>query len=240
MAEKGNIKELFDNEMALSRPRSLAEEAADALRAMILLEKLPPGSPLPERDLSDALQISRTPVREAFRQLEVEGLVEYSRSRRPRVANPSLQELTQYLMVLGVLEGFAGEQVCLHATDQQIAEIAELNERLSANDGKVDPLDFFEIDMAFHNAIVKAADHPPLIETHRQYNARLWRARFISSKRKGGQGSRMLAHQAIVDALQKRDPQAATATLRHHMENAVANIKTARAERNYEATLNEQ
>jgi GntR family transcriptional regulator, rspAB operon transcriptional repressor len=73
MEEIENIKELLDSEMAISRRPSLAEEAVDALRTMILLEKLPPGSPLPERDLSDALKISRTPVREAFRQLEVEG-----------------------------------------------------------------------------------------------------------------------------------------------------------------------
>ena len=57
--------------------KSLAEEAADTLREFILLGKLPPGEPVPERDLAEALGISRTPLKEALRILEVEGLITY-------------------------------------------------------------------------------------------------------------------------------------------------------------------
>ena len=124
-----DIKELFDTDAALQRRPSLAEEAADTLREMILLEKFPPGTALPEADLSTALGISRTPLREAIRLLEVEGLVEYTDTRRARVADPSLEELAQNLMVLGALEGLADEQACEHATDAQLEAIASLNRR---------------------------------------------------------------------------------------------------------------
>ena len=92
---------------ALRARKSLAEEAAAAVRRLILLEQLPPGAAIPERDLAELLGISRTPMREALRQLAIDGLVEFTSTRRARVANPSLDELAHYLVVLGALEALA-------------------------------------------------------------------------------------------------------------------------------------
>ena len=74
--------------------RSLSAEAADTLRELILLEKLAPGTPVPERDLAEGLGISRTPLKDALRILETEGLIEYGPTRRPRIADPSLEAVT--------------------------------------------------------------------------------------------------------------------------------------------------
>jgi DNA-binding GntR family transcriptional regulator len=222
------INELLDSSVTLQRRPSLAEEAADTLREMILIEKFPPGTALPEVDLSAALGISRTPLREAIRLLELEGLVEYTSSRRARVADPSLEELRHYLMVQGALEGLAGEQACLHATDAELAEISALNTQMVDAPVDTDPLESFRVDMAFHCAIVKAARNPPLIETHRQYNARLWRARFISSRRRLGRDRESATHQDIVDALLARDQKATATALRKHLAvNAVSYIAAA-------------
>ncbi|MGA0251463.1 MAG: GntR family transcriptional regulator, partial [bacterium] len=100
-----SLDELKNSGQPLLRPRkSLAEEAAEALRELILLEKLKPGIPIPERDLASVLGISRTPLREALKILEHEGLIEYSSTRRPFVANPSLLELADLIKVIGALE----------------------------------------------------------------------------------------------------------------------------------------
>ena len=109
MSEVIDLAVLADSKAALKKTSNLADKSADLLRGMILLEKFPPGMPLPERDISTALGISRTPLREAIRLLEREGLIEYSASRRPRVANPSIDEIADYLRVQGALEGLAGE-----------------------------------------------------------------------------------------------------------------------------------
>ena len=99
-----DIQTLLGNEApGLKQRATLADEAAAALRQLILLEKLPAGAPIVERDVAEALAISRTPLRQALRTLEIEGLVEYSVSRRPRVANPSLETLGHNLNVLGAL-----------------------------------------------------------------------------------------------------------------------------------------
>ena len=94
------ITDLDTGELALARPHAtLVEVAADKLRELILLEKLPAGAHISERDLAAALGISRTPLTRALTILEQDGLIEYSVTRRPQVANPPLEEITQNLVV---------------------------------------------------------------------------------------------------------------------------------------------
>ena len=73
-------KIIADSDVQVAPRKSLREDTADALRELILLEKLPPGTSIPERDLAEAMGISRTPMREAMRMLESEGLIEYMAS----------------------------------------------------------------------------------------------------------------------------------------------------------------
>lgn len=202
--------------------RSLADEAADKLREAILLEQLAPGTPVPERELSEAMGISRTPLKDALRILEVEGLVEYGPTRRPRVANPSLETLRDNISVLGALEALAGELACAMATDEDLAIIADHARRMDAEGG--DPLEFFNKDMAFHSAIVAAARNAPLAETHRQYNARLWRARFMSSRQIDRRANTQAEHARIVNALLARDAATTSQALRAHLRSTIENI----------------
>lgn len=230
MTRTTSLKDLVSEDISTLKRPSLAEEAADKLRELILLEKLPPGLPINERDLTDLLGISRTPVREAIRQLEIDGLVEYSDTRRPRVADPSMETLSQWLMIQGALEGLAAEQACLLASDAELAAIARLQDRMIALADSDDRLKLFKLDMDFHRAIVRAAHSPPLAETHDRFNARLWRARFVSSQRRANRETQMRKHQGIVDALLKHDAVAASSSLVAHMRNAINNIAAAREE----------
>jgi len=216
--------------MPLRERKSLAEEAADALRDLILLEKLTPGEAIPERDVAETLGVSRTPMREALRLLEIEGLVNFTATRRARVANPSVVELSQYLKVLGALEALAGECACAQAHAEDMEAVKRLNQKMINMSDTADPLDFFATDMAFHRAIVLASHNPPLIETHRQYNARLWRARFISSRRRLNRDRTLRQHGDIAAAVTARDEKACAKALRGHLDTAVANIRGALGE----------
>ena len=126
MSDALNLKNIIEKE-SFARSPSLSEDAARQLREMILLEKLPAGTLLPERDLAQALGVSRTPMREAIRILANEGLVSYTPSRRPFVADPSLEEINECLRVQGALESLAGEWACTRATDEEIENIVRLN-----------------------------------------------------------------------------------------------------------------
>lgn len=222
-----DLAEISSGSLALKRRNNLSDDIADLLRGLILLEKFHPGMPLSEREIAASLGISRTPLREAIRLLEREGLIEYSVSRRPRVANPSLEEIADYLCVQGQLEALGGELACANATDRELENIARMNQELIDSYGNEDSLDSFQRDMAVHSAIVAAGHNQPLIETHATYNARLWRARFLSSQRKTSLEKTMQEHREFVDALLKRDAQETSAALRNHLTTAVSNIALA-------------
>jgi DNA-binding GntR family transcriptional regulator len=220
--------DLSDAHLELDRPReTLVDMAADRLREFILLEKLPAGAAISEREVATALGISRTPLRGALALLEQDGLVEYTVSRRPRVADPSLHEITQDLVVMGALEALAGELACVHAADSDIDEVRELQRRMENGSGTLEPLEFFRTDMQMHATIVKASGNRSLLDTHSRYNARLWRARFVSSRRSAGRDRTLSEHAAIVAALSQRDPAATSQALRAHLGSTVTNISIA-------------
>ena len=219
-----------EGEIKPNQRRSLSTETAEKLRELILLEKLPPGMHIPERDLAEALGISRTPMREALRILEAEGLVDHTPTRRSRVANPSVEELSQSMIVLATLEALGGELACAHATDKQLEAIAKLNQRMVDRSDALSSIDFFKTDMNFHAAIIAASGNAALIDTHAKYNARLWRARFLSSRRKLGRLTTLQQHQDITDALLSRNVVAAAAAMRAHIETAIKNLAIGRDE----------
>lgn len=227
--------DLSDTDLALERPRvTLAEVAADKLREFILLEKLPPGAAISEREVSSLLGISRTPLRGALALLEQDGLVEYTITRRPRVANPSVHEIAQNLVVMGALEALGGELACKHAKDSDIKQIVALDAKMQDGSTTLEPLDFFRTDMEMHESIVRSSGNYALIETHRRYNARLWRARFISSRRSEGRDQTLSEHTAIITALTARDADKTATAMRVHLTSAISNIKTALEEREAE------
>ena len=212
---------------AIGRRPSLAEEAAATLREFILLGKLEPGIAVPERNLAEALGISRTPLKEALRILENEGLIVYGPTRRPRVADPSLDELAQNLAVLGALEALSGELACAKATNDELEKVARLEESMRVADEDTNALEFFGWDMEFHTTIVESARNAPLLKTHRAYNARLWRARFISSNSRTARDRTLMQHADILAALQSRDSKACARCMRGHLESAISNISVA-------------
>lgn len=228
MALSVDIKNLFEDTGTITRSLSLSEDVAQILRAMILLEKLPPGTALPERDLAQALGVSRTPLREAIRLLATEGLIQYTAARRPFVADPSLTEIKNCLRIQGSLEALAGQLACEYATDQQLQNIEQLNEQIvmTSSDGN-DRLTAFRTDMDFHCAIVAAAKNPQLVETHAGYNARLWRVRFLSSQRCASKQSTRREHENIVASLLARNASQTAIDLRQHLTTAETNIELA-------------
>lgn len=209
--------------------KSLAERVADELRDLVLLEKLNPGAAIPERETAEALGISRTPLRESLRILAAEGLIEIEPNKAPRVANPSLDEIESLLQVQGALEGLAGALACTHATDEEIADIRQMEtsmrESSRANRG-TDSLEFFQLDMTFHEAIVTASGNTALQSTHRNYNGRLWRARFISSRLQVNRAGTLNQHADIVTALEARNADACSAALQKHLATGYDNIKS--------------
>lgn len=217
---------------ALSRMarKSLAEQVADELRNLVLLEKLKPGATIPERETADALGVSRTPLRESLRILAAEGLVEIAPNRAPRVASPSLADIKSLLQVQGALEALAGELACEVASDAELEAIAALEQEMQNVSETCDPLEFFKKDMRFHESIVAASKNQALVVTHKTYNTQLWRARFISSRRRVNRSGMLDKHREIVQTLLSRESKNCAIALRSHLESGFRNISSAFSE----------
>jgi DNA-binding GntR family transcriptional regulator len=212
-----------DNHMAISRS-TLADRAVELLRELILLEKLKPNEVLAERELSEKLGVSRTPLREALRVLASEGLVEMSPNLRPKVANPTLEQLMDLIDVLSSLERLAGELLCESINDDLIAQLDELVAKMKHFPDDGEELEFFNIDMKFHRTIVAATQNQQLIITHTQYNAAVFRARFMSTKWTSRRPLMHVQHAEIVDLLKKRDADAAGSMLKAHLQQLKINV----------------
>ena len=130
------------------------------------------------------------------------------------------------MKVLATLEALGGELACTFADEAQLKAISKLNQRMDEESGKASSIDFFKTDMNFHTSIIAASGNAALMDTHAKYNARLWRARFLSSRHMLGRTTTLQQHQDITDALLARNAAQAAAAMRAHIETAIENLVT--------------
>lgn len=211
------------NETAVSRS-TLADRAADLLRELILLDKLKPNEILAERDISEKLGVSRTPLREALRTLASEGLVEMQPNLRPRVADPSLEQILDLIDVLSSLERLACEILAEKHSSAVISRLEKHIELLGTFPDDGDELEFFNIDMDFHKTIVAGTDNRSLIMTHGQYNAAVFRARFMSTKWVARRPLMQEQHSEIAELIRRRDGAAAGEMMKDHLQQLKVNV----------------
>jgi DNA-binding GntR family transcriptional regulator len=144
--------------MAASR-RVLADEALDAIRTAILNGELVPGQRLIEEELSNQLQVSRGPVREALVRLEQEGLVVNERHRGATVTELSLAEAGEIYSLRTALERLAVEFACRNASDEDFAEIDSVLAKFEALPRPLTYNAVAILDVEFHDAVFRAAHH---------------------------------------------------------------------------------
>ncbi len=185
--------------------RPLHEEATEKLRDLIVQGRLAPGARLNERLLTAQLGLSRTPLREAFKVLATEGLVELLPNRGAIVSEVDPVRLAETVAVMGALEALAGEFACRNATDGQINEIRSLHNEMLANHARGDLAGYFKFNQAIHLKIVKYSGNNVLFNTYRQLNANVRRVRTMANLSRERWDSAVREHSEILDALAARD-----------------------------------
>ncbi len=203
----------------------LAEQIATRLRRDILRGHLPPGVSIKERDIANEMGVSRTPIREAVRILAQDSLVELRPSRSPIVTISNHIEVGEQTVVLIELEKLSARLACRHATDRQLEEMGHLVREIADNYDTGDPVEVFELDMAFHTAIAEASGNRSLAETHRAFLMRLWRARYLAAEARR-EGTRIVdEHFTIHSALSNRDEAAAEAAVTRHLWRLAEDVR---------------
>lgn len=199
-------------------PRTgLHEQAAAKLRTLIVRGDLSPGEPLLEVDISKALGISRTPLREAFKQLAAEGLVELRLNRGAVVAALRREELAELFEAVSGIERCAAELAAIRMTTADAERLEALQDRIEGHHDRGELRDYFEVNQQIHSAIVGFARNSVLKASHDALLARAERARFFALSAHGRWDESVREHRQILAALKARDAERAGQLLGHHV-----------------------
>lgn len=145
--------------MTNEKSLSLKQIVYQHIKEAIFQRKMTPGFQLIETDISNQLQVSRTPIREAFQQLAKEGLVDIIPYRGAFIANPSHEEIKDICHARAVIESAAAEIAIEHITTKDIMLLEELVEKEELASYKKDIEQYLSINKQFHLAIVQKANN---------------------------------------------------------------------------------
>lgn len=206
-------------EVTMDEYLPLRDVVFKTLRQAILRGELKPGERLMEIKLANKLGVSRTPIREAIRKLELEGLVNMMPRRGAVVAEITLQDLEDVLEVRAVLEELAVQKACENITEDQLRDLKK-----AANDFKRSLEDdnllaCVETDMAFHEIIYSAANNRRLQQMLQNIREQMYRYRLEYLKDKRMHRLLVEEHDTIRRALKKRDAAKAGSAMRTHIDN---------------------
>ncbi|MFB0899904.1 MAG: GntR family transcriptional regulator [Polaromonas sp.] len=224
-------------------PRTaLHEQVALRLREMLVESRIAPGAKLNERELSEVLNVSRTPLREAIKMLAAEGLVELLPNRGAIAVELSPADVLNTFEVMAGLEAQSGELAAERITDTEMAEIQAMHYEMLAAYTRRDLPAYYRLNAAIHAAINAAAKNPVLSATYRQVNARLQALRFRSNQDGEKWAAAMKEHEQMIDALTQRDPAAMRAVLLSHLNHKrdVVMAQLFQQQQSREATSGEQ
>lgn len=202
---------------------SLRGRVYNRLREDILNGTLKENEELREIAIGEELGVSRTPVREAFRQLELEGLITIIPNKGAFVTGITPKDVKDIYMIRSHLEGLCARLACDHITDEQLEEMEEniYLAQFHASKGHMDQM--AELDNRFHEILYEACDSKMLENLLRDYHQYVMRIRkkTLSSSRGALSNEE---HRAIMEAIKAGDKVAAEEKANLHITNAYENI----------------
>ena len=184
---------------------TLPQAAAERLRTLIIEGVLAPGARLNERELSEQLGVSRTPLREAFRMLAADGLLVQLPNRGAQVVALSPEDARHAFEVMASLEGLAGELAVQHVTDGDLVDLRALQAEMEAAHRRRDLPTYYRINRTIHDRINAIAANPVLTQTYRALNTRLHALRFRSNFNRSKWDRAVAEHRSMIAALAARD-----------------------------------
>lgn len=197
----------------------LHDQVVSRLRTMLVEGRIAPGAKLNERELSQMLQVSRTPLREAIKLLADQGLVDLLPNRGAVAVKLSEDDVKHSFEVLAGLEGLAGELAAQRITEDELAELRALHYEMLACHARSDLSGYYRINALIHSAINSAARNPVLSKAYHLINARVQSLRFRTNQDGASWKLAVAEHERMVQALQARDGAAMRSVLVEHLQH---------------------
>ena len=203
----------------------LRDVVFNTLREAILKGELQPGERLMELQLASQLGVSRTPIREAIRMLEQEGLAVTVPRKGAEVARMTLKEMEDVLEVREALDELAVRIACEKITPDQIVRLKETGQSFaeSTKNGNLKAL--AENDEAFHDIIYAATENQKLINLLENLRQQIYRYRVEYLKNIRNYPALIQEHNEIIAALEAGDKEAVASAMYRHVENQATAVK---------------
>ena len=210
----------------------LRDVVFNTLRQAILTGELKPGERLMEIHLANRLGVSRTPIREAIRKLELEGLVTMIPRRGAEVAQITEKSLKDVLEVRRALDALSVELACDRIEDEELTALSRACDAFAEATKTKDPKKIAQADVALHDIIVKATDNSRLIQLVNNLSEQMYRYRFEYIKDESTHAQLIEEHRIIFESIRRNDKETAAKTARLHIDNQESSImKQIRLER---------
>ena len=207
---------------AITPVKSIREVVYDKIKSAILDGAFGRGERLVEHDIAEKLQVSRTPVREALKRLESEGILQALPRQGLIVKMHTEEEIREIYMIREALESLAAEQAAINATDGDVALLEELvwaMGKLDAPDR--DPNEAMDVHRKFSESYNRASHMPTLVHIIESLKEQIAPLRRVSLSKRKRRVSAHAEHEALLKALKERKPDLAAELTRTHIRNAL-------------------
>ena len=189
----------------IERHQTLREKILETIREAILKGQLKPGEKVAEPELAERFGISRTPIREAFRQLESEGYLTVIPRKGAVVTSLSERAVEEFYAIKSILEGYAARMATENLSDKDVEKLETINERLSQLAREGDVKTFFKVHNEFHELFIKAAENEKLMELINQMMLKFNRLRLASLSLPGRMETSVQEHRKIIAAFKEKN-----------------------------------
>lgn len=197
----------------------LRDAVYNKLRQSILTGEYPPGERLMEVHLGDKLGVSRTPIREAIRMLELEGLVTMIPRKGAMVAQITEKNMSDVLEVRKALDILCVQLACERISPEMIRDLKDAGEAFEKAVATNDNRKIAQADIDFHNVIINATGNDRLMSLEDSLSLPMYRYRYEYIRGSSGHDNLVKEHKKIIKAIEKRDPEAATEAAGEHIDN---------------------
>ena len=204
--------------------KPLREVIFNSLREAIIIGELRPGERLMEVQLAEKMGVSRTPVREAIRKLELEGLVDMVPRKGAHVAELSVKDIMDVLEVRASLDGLATALAAERITDDELKELKFINGQFASYIEKENLNGSIKKDAEFHDIIYKASRNDKLLTILNNLREQVQRFRVIYLKDYSSPKNLIKEHNDIFDAVSTRTIESAQSFAKTHILNQEATI----------------
>ena len=198
--------------------QALYMQVADRLRDQIYQHELIPGDPIDEMALCERFGISRTPLREALKVLNSEGLIELIPRRGSFVRSMEIEELNELFPVMAVLEGLCAREAVENCTAQDLQQLETMHEKLEnyVKESNIDA--YYEQNFVFHQAVQDLSANKWLQRVIGDLRKVLRLARHMQLTIPGRLEESLEEHRQIMQAFSKHDPDMADQNMQKHLK----------------------